>query len=479
MTETELTDRLREAIVLDGPDVWQTNGYLDDARQAGISEADAQKRAALINQEVANNNLLFQNIQARIARLAQPSRVQLYDQDLNQIVNAASSLKLSPDFVRHRWVPTVLKRLKGESEIQQSQPVTEPPIVERSVPAPSAPVKTEPVVEQTVNDLIESKPQTTQPTVFTPAEPVRPINPVVESPVYVSPPPPVERPVKPPSPPEPAPVVRSFTATPARVSKGQPVTLAWEVDNLLAVTIDDLGEGLSPTNRGWVKPTKTTDYTLFDANNNPLSTVHVEVIKPDRSGLYGVLFALALLAAIYWFIKSTNKNDNSSQVDRKPAQTTHTSGEENSSNRKKKVKRKERQTENETGKPVETATEPIAKLPDESPKRAEPPVSKPVSEDKTPSVNQTPKPATPAEARQGKYEEAFGDKPYDKVELGADERGWRRARSNGRWGYINENDEWVIQPEFEAVTPFRGSTAAVFLNGQLMTINRAGEQVKK
>ena len=112
-------------------------------------------------------------------------------------------------------------------------------------------------------------------------------------------------------------------------------------------------------------------------------------------------------------------------------------------------------------------------------KKADAPVSKPVSEEKTTSVKLAPKPATPADARQGKYEESFGDKPYDKIELGADERGWRRARSNGRWGYVNEKDEWVIQPEFEAVTPFRGNTAAVFMNGQLMTINRSGEPVKK
>ncbi|GAB3728675.1 WG repeat-containing protein [Spirosoma lituiforme] len=475
MTETELTDRLREAIVLEGPDVWRTNGYLDDARQVGISEPDAQKRAALINQEVANNNLLFQNIQARIARLAQPSRVHLYDQDLNQIVNAASSLKLSPDFVRHRWVPTVLKRLGGESNAQQPQSVPD-----ATVPAPSIAVRTEPVAQSTVNNVVESKPETPNPIVI-PAEPARPANPVIEPPIYVSPPPvaPVERPVKSPSPPEPVPVVRSFTATPARVSKGQPVTLAWEVDNLLAVTIDDLGEGLSPTNRGWVKPTKTTDYTLFDANNNPLSTVHVEVIKPDRSGLYGVLFALALLAAIYWFIRSTNKNDNTIRVDRKPEQTTRTAGEERSSSRKKKVSRADRQSKVETSRPAETATEPLARRPDEPSRKEEISVNKPVAEEKTAAVKPTPKPGTPAEARQGKYEEAFGDKPYDKVELGADERGWRRARTNGRWGYINENDEWVIQPEFEAVTPFRGNTAAVFLNGQLMTINRSGEQVKK
>ncbi|UFH53616.1 hypothetical protein [Spirosoma sp. KNUC1025] len=96
MTETELIDRLREAIVLDGPDAWRTNGYLQDAQQAGLSLTDALKRANEVSQEVSNNAILFQNIRARIARLAQPSRAHLIDQDLNQIVNAASSLKLSP-----------------------------------------------------------------------------------------------------------------------------------------------------------------------------------------------------------------------------------------------------------------------------------------------------------------------------------------------------------------------------------------------
>lgn len=325
MTETELTDRLREAIVLNGPDVWRTNGYLDDAQQAGMLQADALKRATEISQDVANNNLLFQNIQARIARMAQPSRAQLYDQDLNQIVNAASSLKLSADFVRNKWVPTVLSRIAAESKAQQPEPIV----------APTTPVVA-PVATPTYEALIESKPELPKPTV-TAAELAMPSPPPIEPTVYVAPPPaPVERPAKPVSPPEPPPVVRSFTATPARVQKGQPVTLSWEVENLLAVTIDDLGEGLSPKNRGWVKPIKTSDYTLFDANNNPLSTVRVDVIRPDRSGLYGVLFALALLAVIYWFVKSNNASDNTlPRTNNKTEQTTGSSGEDKASRKKK------------------------------------------------------------------------------------------------------------------------------------------------
>lgn len=452
MTETELTDRLREAIVLDGPDVWRTNGYLQEAQQAGVPLADALKRASEISQEVAGNKLLFQNILDRIARLGEPSRTQFINQDLNKIVNAASSLNLSPDFVKNQWVPTVLQRVAAT----------------KTPPAPS--VVESPPEPTPVEELIDNKPEPAEPET-PPAEPVQ----IVPEPIVpVAPPPVVDEPVisRPPLPPPPPPIVRKFTATPARVHKGEPVTLEWEVENLLAVTIDDLGEGLSPKNRGWVKPSKTADYTLFDVNSNPLSTVRVEVEKPDRSGIYGVLFAAALLLIIYWFIKSSG----SSRPDRdqKTEQTTPS--------------KKKRSTGSETGnKPATSqasrASEETDVAKDAAPSVARTDTDKPAAGSvplvETPVPDEAAsRPVTPADARQGKYKEEFGSKPYDKVELGADERGWRRARKNGRWGYINEADEWVIEPEYEAVTPFRGSTASVFLNGQLMVINRDGEQVR-
>ena len=453
MTETELIDRLREAIVLDGPDVWRTNGYLQEAQQAGVPLADALKRASEISQEVAGNKLLFQNILDRIARLGEPSRTQFINQDLNKIVNAASSLNLSPDFVKNQWVPTVLQRVAA----------TKTPPTPSVVESPSEPTP--------VEELINTTPRSIEPET-PPEEPVQIVpEPVVPLPV-------VDKPVirQPPLPPSPPPIVHKFTATPAHVRKGEPVTLEWDVENLLAVTIDDLGEGLSPKNRGWVKPSKTADYTLFDVNNNPLSTVRIEVEKPDRSGIYGVLFAAALLLVIYWFIKSSGspRPERDRSTDQKTEQTTPS----------KKKRSAESETENkpatsqtsraseETDVATDTAPS-VAKTENDKPAAGSTPPIEP------PAPNETaPPPASPADARQGKYKEEFGNKPYDKVELGADERGWRRARKNGRWGYINEADEWVIEPEYEAVTPFRGSTASVFLNGQLMVINREGEQVR-
>ena len=211
----------------------------------------------------------------------------------------------------------------------------------------------------------------------------------------------------------------------------------------------------------------------------------MEVIPRDNSGLYGVLFALALLALIYWFIRNNNETP---EPYRKPDRQTERSTRRKASN--DRPKRKQRATdETETiatdgpaARPGTTADPPVAVVPDK-PLKTVVDAERSVVE-KAPPAGSVPddpvaRPSTPADARLGKYEEAFGTKPYDKVELGTDERGWRRARSNGRWGFINEADEWVVQPEYEAVTPFRGDKAAVFLNGQLMTINREGQQIKK
>jgi hypothetical protein len=480
MTETELIDRLRESIVLNGPDAWRSNGYLQDAQAAGLPLEVALKRANEVSQEVSNNSILFQNIQARIARLVQPSRSHLIDQDLNQIVNAARSLNLSPDFVRNKWVPAELSRIN---------PVKSPPPPEDVKPKtvePPAPARTPVDEPKSFEDLIQPEEPPLRPVRVEPVIPPTVTAPAPERPkppVYVPPPPPVY--VEPAPLAGPPPVVRSFTATPARIRKGDAVTLEWEVENLLAVTIDDLGEGLSPKNRGWIKPTKTADYTLFDANNNPLSTVRVEVIPKDNSGLYGVLFALALLALIYWFIRSNNET---TEPYRKPDRQTERSTRRKASNDSPKRKQRNKEEKEDIAtdvpavEPGTTADPPVAAVEDK-PAKTEVTTSRP-SVEKVPSTGSIPdepvaKPSTPADARIGKYEEAFGNKPYDKVELRADDRGWRRARSNGRWGFINEADEWVIQPEYEAVTPFRGNTAAVFLNGQLMTINREGAQIRK
>lgn len=46
--------------------------------------------------------------------------------------------------------------------------------------------------------------------------------------------------------------------------------------------------------------------------------------------------------------------------------------------------------------------------------------------------------------------------------------------SNGRWGYIDEQQRWVIPPRFEEVREFQGGRAAVRQNGRWGFINKRG-----
>ena len=45
----------------------------------------------------------------------------------------------------------------------------------------------------------------------------------------------------------------------------------------------------------------------------------------------------------------------------------------------------------------------------------------------------------------------------------------------GQWGFINERQEWVIQPRFEDATLFQTGKAAVKKNGKWGFINKRGE----
>lgn len=47
--------------------------------------------------------------------------------------------------------------------------------------------------------------------------------------------------------------------------------------------------------------------------------------------------------------------------------------------------------------------------------------------------------------------------------------------SNGRWGFINANNQVVISPRFEDAKEFKDGRAAVKMNGKWGYINKRGE----
>jgi hypothetical protein len=47
--------------------------------------------------------------------------------------------------------------------------------------------------------------------------------------------------------------------------------------------------------------------------------------------------------------------------------------------------------------------------------------------------------------------------------------------SNGRWGYIDGNNHWVIAPKFDDAKEFKSGRAAVKFNGKWGYINKRGD----
>lgn len=47
--------------------------------------------------------------------------------------------------------------------------------------------------------------------------------------------------------------------------------------------------------------------------------------------------------------------------------------------------------------------------------------------------------------------------------------------STGQWGFINERQEWVIQPRFEDAKAFQAGRAAAKQNGKWGFINKRGQ----
>lgn len=49
--------------------------------------------------------------------------------------------------------------------------------------------------------------------------------------------------------------------------------------------------------------------------------------------------------------------------------------------------------------------------------------------------------------------------------------------SNGKWGYIDGHQKFIIPPRFEDAKEFQGGKAAAKLNGQWGFINKRGEWI--
>ncbi|GAB3315800.1 hypothetical protein GCM10027299_05250 [Larkinella ripae] len=69
-------------------------------------------------------------------------------------------------------------------------------------------------------------------------------------------------------------------------------------------------------------------------------------------------------------------------------------------------------------------------------------------------------------------------KPYDAVDNQVGDFGLRAARKGGKWGYVDQKDQWQINPVFDDVMPFQDGKALVILDGQQISIDRDGARIR-
>ncbi|MGA0559179.1 WG repeat-containing protein [Larkinella sp. VNQ87] len=70
-------------------------------------------------------------------------------------------------------------------------------------------------------------------------------------------------------------------------------------------------------------------------------------------------------------------------------------------------------------------------------------------------------------------------KPFDAVDDQVGDFGLRAARKGGKWGYVDQKDQWQINPLFDDVMPFHNGRAIVILDGQQILIDRDGTRIRE
>ncbi|RIV18130.1 hypothetical protein DYU11_29690 [Fibrisoma montanum] len=487
MTLNELQERIKEEVILHDGDLkewqWRRNGLLTEAEQDGLSAAEFMRQVNDVSYRVG---ALFPRIHAlrdKISDYARADRKQLTSAHINEVVTEAERLTLLRAFVTDRWIPSILATIPDPAPVAEPvRPVVPPAPVPPPQPAalptelipPASGLSRDEIRRQVAARLDQYKAVK-----LIPAQALRNLydlsradEPIITEEAFSylvsnfyqatqephgnslrdrllstdwhhllreepAPPPVVPKTEPPKTKPI---VVRSFRANPGRVRKGEAVMLEWEVEGVPFVTVDDLGSMLSPSGRGRVIPSKTTNYHLFDPSDQPLSQLTVDVMPPNRSGFWGVLFAVALLLVLYWFLQSTFGQKSNRDTDRdkpKVEKTTRAASEKTTPQRPRKPRRQK--TTGLTG---------TASSSDNAYRSGE---------------------ATPRSAK--------ATRRYDDIREERGQYGEQQASQDGRWG-LWLDDHWLIQPVYDDISVFRNKQATVIQNGQQYQIDINGERIR-
>lgn len=450
MNRTALQERIKEEIVIRRGQVkdrqWRQTGLLDEAAREGIPTEEFRRLVNEVSRQVNFEKLT--DLRRRLEdTLLAPPPFELHQTQTDEFVAEAERMGLSATFVRERWIPTLIADLKNMPAT--SPTLTEPPPPSPTPPAPNSTLEPQPFQAPGITDNGAIR------------ERVRTI--LDEQQGHIT-----------------ARELRLlFRAIPADERVLAEEILAYLSANFYAAETEAKGvtlqEKLLSTDwrhlSWWNKepesqpaPTPTFVPPVIEpvrATPPPAMPPPMPAPRASNAGLWGAMFAVAVLLILYFLIKPNAKKREqdggdsvrTEQQDERPARDSETT--------KRKRERKNRpetssDTRSEQGQSSEN------EIADTRPVPAKAPAERTSTPDEKPVVDENRKPA----------------QRYDQILETTGQFGERQARLGHRWGLWRKGD-WMILPIYDDITVFNNNRASVALKGKTYEIDEKGNAVEQ
>ncbi|GAB3917135.1 WG repeat-containing protein [Larkinella terrae] len=469
MTLEELRDRIKNEVVLHEGELadwqWRQKGLVAEASELGIT--DFTRLVNDISRQVNRDFGKILDLKKKIVTVALQRRKKLSDADLNQFVTEAERVQLSKAFVTEQWIPAILAEIPDSllpAEAEASSPVSPPNPLPAEVkpPVPPTPVPEPPAekvesIRKKIRSILDDYDKHIQALSlkflfkavdYDEDELAEEIRLYLSEHYYAS--------VNPP---------RGNTLKEKLISTDWRHLSWWEKEQPKS---NSESAGYVKTQTGYTSiptagsqaPANRPIPSPLPPPEKPPQMVPPRIIPQEaprrRSFSDAALIGLAILSALVliWVVLKITRGGEidpepdpkpkKSQTSPKPGADRNSKGKGLSHGRSKKGKSESKESNPKADERLSGSTKTGRSQFEDGERKTEKPVSA----------------------------------AFDKVDENVGEYGLRPAQKGKFWGYINEKNKWIIDPQFDLATPFNNGKASVELDGNQFFIDRYGSRIR-
>ncbi|MFD1144437.1 WG repeat-containing protein [Larkinella insperata] len=452
MTLEELRERIKNEVVLYEGELadwqWRQKGLVEEANELGIS--DFTRLVNDISRQLNRDFGKILDLKKKIVTIALQQQKKLSEADINQFVAEAERIQLSRPFVTEQWIPTILEALPAVPEAEH--PVKPEPSAAPVAPSPAAaepapmPDRVE-AVRKKIKSILDDYDKHIQAQSlkflfkavdYDEAALAEEIRRYLSDNYYAS--------VNPP---------RGDTLKEKLISTDWRHLSWWEKEtpkvNPEPSAYVKTPTGYTPAPNPAVSSTPPPWPPTAKPQNGPPE-------PPKKGGLSdAALIGLAVLSALIliWVVLRLTRGESEDEKPVRQPSKSRTSQHRSSRHNRK-----------------ESASYAVAKT------------KKPSKGEKM-ALAETENPESIAygedefDEDEPKSEKKLQKPDYDNVDDRVGEFGLRPAQKGKFWGYINDENTWVIEPQFDLAAPFNAGKASVELEGNQFFINRQGNRIRE